>query len=325
MKTLGASILSRMLAVCALLAVAATVHAQGLDENLPPYHPAEGLSGEINLIGSTTIANLADVWRDSFLQYHPKVKINIDVKGSINAVPAVMSGEATFGLLSRQITAQEVEAFQKKFSYPPKILTPSQELMAIFVHKDNPIKGITLDQVAELFSADDKRPTWGDLGLTGAWTTQPVVLHGRPEATGSSMYLQQVILRGQPFDGTLQEHKSNMELVDAIGASRNAIGYAGLIYQSANVKAVPLAVRSGQPFVDVNSTDAALGRYPLMRPLQLVVNQAPGQELPAVQQEFLRYVFSSLGQEDVVKGGFQPVPGPNARIALDQIGLRELK
>ena len=325
MKTLGASTIRRLIAACGLLAVAGVVHAQGLDENLPPYHPRDGISGQINMIGSTTMSNLADVWRESFAQYHPKVKIDIEVKGSINAVPAVMSGEATFGLLSRQITAQEVDAFQKQFGYPPKILTPSQELMAIFVHKDNPIEGLTLTQVANIFSAQGNARKWGDVGATGAWASQGIVLQGRSPATGSSMYMQNVILRGTPFEETMQQNKSNMDLVDAVAASRASVGYAGLIYQSGDVKPVPLAARSGQPFIDINSADAALGRYPLMRPLQLVVNQAPGKELPAAQQEFLRYVFSRLGQEDVVTGGFQPVPGPNARLALDHVGLRELK
>jgi phosphate transport system substrate-binding protein len=308
-----------------MLSAASVATAQGLDPNLPPYHPQDGLSGRINLIGSTTMSNIADVWRESFLQLHPDVKINIEVKGSINAVPAVMDGTATFGLLSRAITAQEIEAFQTKFKYPPKILTPSQELMAIFVHKENPIEGLTLEQIAHIFAADSSVKTWGDVGLTGAWAGQTVDLQGRAATTGSTLYMQNYILRGQPFKQAMNVNKSNMLLVDSIANSRTAIGYAGLIYQAGDVKAVPLAVRSGQQFVDINSADAALGRYPLMRPLQLVVNQPAGKELPTVQTEFLRYIFSQLGQEDVVKSGFQPVPGDSARFALDQVGLRELK
>lgn len=324
MKMLGASKLSGLLAVCAMLAAATMVHAQGLDPNLPPYHPVDGLTGTINLTGSATMSNIADVWRESFLQLHPDVKINIEVKGSVNAVPAVMDGSATFGLLSRAITAEEVAAFQEKFNYPPKILTPSQELMAIFVNEENPIEGLTLEQVAKIFAADSGIRTWGDVGVGGTWAAQPMDVQGRAETTGSTQYMQNFILRGEDFKPGMNENRSNMLLVDSIASSRTAIGYAGLIYQSGAVKPVPLAVRAGQQFIDINSADAALGKYPLMRPLQLVVNQAPGTELPAVQKEFLKYIFSRLGQEDVVKGGFQPVPGPSARFALDQVGLREL-
>ena len=325
MKTLGALILSGLLAVCTMLTAIDAARAQGLDQNLPPYHPADGISGTINLVGSTTMSNVADVWRESFLQLHPNVKINIEVKGSVNAVPSVMDGTATFGLMSRAITAEEVEAFKAKFNYPPKILTPSQELMAIFVNKENPIEGLTLEQIAGIFAENSKIRTWGDVGVEGAWSGQPIILQGRRPTTGSTMYMQNIILRGQPFKQGMNENKSNMELVDSVGTSRTSIGYAGLIYRHGDVKAVPLAARSGQKHIDINSADAALGRYPLMRPLHLVVNQTPGKELPAVQKEFLRYVFSRLGQEDVVKSGFQPVPGPSAQFALDQVGMRQLK
>lgn len=324
MKKLGAVCLGGLLAVCTLLSTAEVARAQGLDQSFPPYQPQQDMSGTINLIGSTTMANIADVWRESFMTLHPNVKINIDVKGSVNAVPAVMDGTATFGLMSRGITAEEVTAFQQKFNYPPKVLTPCQELMAIFVNKENPIEGMTLAQVAGIFAADSKIKTWGDVGVTGAWAGQVIDVHGRADSTGSTQYMQNLILRGAEFKDGMNENKSNMVLVDAIAGSRTAVGYAGMIYGTDKVKAVPLAALPDQPFVDINSAEAALGKYPLMRPLQLVVNQAPGKELTAVQKEFLKYIFSQLGQEDVVKGGFQPVPGQNARFALDQVGLREL-
>lgn len=325
MKMLGRICLGGLLAVCSLLWTAGVANAQGLDPNLPPYHPKDNLSGTITLVGSTTMSNIADVWRESFMQLHPKVKVNIKVMGAVNAVPAVMDGSATFGLLSRQITAEEVEAFQQKFKYPPKVLVPSQELMAIFVNKENPVKGLTLEQVAQIFSADSKVKTWGDVGVTGPWAAQIIDVQGRLDDTGSTQFMQNFILRGKDFKDGIAQNKSNMLLVDEIASSRTAVGFAGLIYQTSGVKAVPLAAVEGQPYVDINSADAALGRYPLMRPLQLVVNQPPGQSLPEVQTEFLRYIFSNLGQEDVVKSGFQPVPGPTARFALDQVGLNELK
>lgn len=324
MKTLGAVSLSGLLAVCAMLTTADAARAQGLDENLPAYTPKDDISGTINLVGSATMSNIADVWRESFLQYHRNVRINIDVKGAVNAVGSVMDGSATFGLLSRSISAEEVAAFEKQFNYPPKVLTPAQELMAIFVNKENPIEGMTLEQVAKTFAADSGVKTWGDLGVGGTWAAQPIDVQGRADATGSTEFMQNFILRGHQFKPGMNENKSNMLLVDAIANSRTAVGYAGLIYQADNVRAVPLAARDGQAFVDIDSPDAALGKYPLMRPLQLVIKQAPGTELSDVEKEFLRYVFSRLGQEDVIKGGFQPIPGPSSRFALDQVGLREL-
>ncbi len=323
MKTLGA--LLGLFALSAGLAGANAAYGQApVVQNLPLYRPANDLSGKITLIGSNTMSQLASGWVDSFRQFHPDVEVEIDIQGSRNAVKSVISGEATFGLLSRTIRKDEVEAFQAKFGYAPKVLTPSLERMGIFVHKDNPIKELTLKQLNAIYTEGGKIQTWGDLGLTGAWANRPIALQGRGPTTGSTAYMQKYILRGEKFKSGMIQNPTNLHLSKAIEASPDAIGYAGLVYQSSGIRAVPLAARSGQTAVAIDSIEADQGRYPLMRPLQLVINQAPGKPLSAVQNEFLKYVFSRLGQEDVIKGGFQPIPGQNASFALGQLGLREL-
>jgi phosphate transport system substrate-binding protein len=323
MKTLGAML--GLFALSAGLAGANTAYAQApVVENLPLYRPANDVSGKITLIGSNTMSQLAGGWADSFRQIHPNVEIDIDIRGSRTAVHSVISGEATFGLLSRTIRQDEVMAFRQKFGYQPKVLTPSLERMAIFVHQDNPIKELTLEQVSMIFGENGNAKTCGDVGVTGAWANRPINLQGRGPTTGSTVYLQTYLLRGDDYKNSMVQNPTNIHLVKAIEADPESIGYAGLVNQTANVKAVPLAARSGQPAIAIDSLEAAQGRYPLMRPLQLVINQAPGEQLSTVQSEFLKYVFSRLGQEDVIKGGFQPIPGQNASFALGQLGLREL-
>ena len=323
MKSLGAIL--GLFALSAGLAGANTAYAQApVVQNLPLYRPADDVSGKITLIGSNTMSQLASGWADSFRQIHPNVEIDIDIRGSRDAVNSVITGEATFGLLSRSIRQDEVQAFQQKFGYPPKVLTPSLERMAIFVHRDNPIQELTLQQLNSIFAENGEAKTWGDVGATGAWASRPIVLHGRAPTTGSTVYLQQYLLRGDDYKPSITRQPTNIHLVKAVEADQNAIGYAGLVNQTAGVRAVPLAARPGSPAVAIDSLEAGQGRYPLMRPLQLVINQAPGHELTTVQSEFLKYVFSRLGQEDVIKGGFQSIPGQNASFALGQLGLREL-
>ncbi len=329
MKTFGAMLglfaLSAVLAGGAGLAGANAAYAQApAVQGLPLYRPANDVSGKITLIGSNTMSQLASGWADSFRQIHPDVEIDIDIRGSRQAVHSVISGEATFGLLSRAIREDEVLAFRQKFGYQPKVLTPSLERMAIFVHQDNPVQELTLQQLNYIFAENGEAKTWGDVGATGAWANRPIVLQGRGPTTGSTVYLQTFILRGDDFKPGIVRNPSNIHLVKEIENNPDAIGYAGLLNQTANVRAVPLAARPGLPAIAIDSMEAGQGRYPLMRPLQLVINQAPGQQLTTVQSEFLKYVFSRLGQEDVIKGGFQPIPGQNASFALGQLGLREL-
>lgn len=313
--------------VLALTALMGAAQAQGtVDPGLNPYRiPMEPVRGKISLIGSDTMSHIAAVWADNFRKANPGIEIDIQVKGAVNAVPAVMNGEATFGLLSRPITQEEVVAFNEKFGYPPTVLTPSLEPLAIFVHKDNPIKSLTLAQLDQIYSTSLRRGakqtamTWGDLGATGEWAKVAIVPMGRSDTTGSQVFMQQAVLGGGDFRKDLISIKNNLELVQTIGKTAGSIGFVGSTYQIAEVKAVPISWRDGEPAFDITTAG-----YPLVRPLQIVVNHPPQKELPVEQQEFLKFIFSQQGQQSVIISGFMPVPARPAQIALEAVGVKSL-
>ena len=298
-----------------------------LDPNLPYYRPVEKLTGELKLGGSNTLSHIASVWIDSFTQIYPDVKITIEVNGSRESVKDVQAGTTDIGLLSRTVRAEEVEAFRKELGYGPTVLTPCLERTGIFVHKDNPIKGLTLAQLDAIYSdkclRGEQSPCrkWGQLGLTGAWANKPIVAHGRTKDTGSQVFIQRAVMLGAELRADLKTHKSNVEMLQAVAADPYSIGFSGLSYATPDVKAVPLAFTEAEGYVGIDSVEADRGLYPLVRRLQLVVKHDPAKQLPAVQREFIKYAFSRLGQEDVIKAGFQPIPARPAHVALDAVGL----
>jgi phosphate transport system substrate-binding protein len=308
----------------AVLLTAVTAWAQTpVDPALSAFQPGEGLSGKITLTGSDTMAQIAATWGDSFRKYHPDVEFDIQVKGSRDAIVAVQDGQATFGLLSRQVTQEEVQEFHDKYGYLPTVLTPALEPLAVMVHKDNPIESLTLAQLDAAFSQSLKRgaaktaTTWGDLGLTGKWANVPVVCQVRGSDTGSQLFFQAVILGGGEFRNDVIAHKSNLELERAIAQDPRSIGFAGSSYLAPEVKAVPLAWKAGEEPINIHASG-----YPLIRPLQLVVNNPPegkGQ-ISNLEREFIKFVFSRNGQQDVVIGGFLPIPARAAQMALDATG-----
>lgn len=308
-------------------AVAANVRGPLLDPNLPYYRPVEKLSGELKLGGSNTMSHVASVWVNSFSEFYPDVKISVDVSGSRAAVEAVQAGETHIGLLSRTISEEEVTSFQHVFGYPPTVLTPCLERTAIYVHKDNPIEGLTLAQLDAIFGSECKRGaceparTWGQVGLKGKWAKLPIIAHGRTFDTGSQVFLQEAVMLGSHMRDDMVSHKSNIGIVQAVASEQGGIGFGGLSYATSDVKAVPLAFAEGQEYIAIDSPQADMGMYPLVRRLQLVVKHDPAKELPPVEREFIRYVFSRLGQEDVVKAGYQAIPARPARVALDAVGL----
>ncbi|WP_437229843.1 PstS family phosphate ABC transporter substrate-binding protein [Planctomicrobium sp. SH661] len=310
----------------AMMLVASTAAAQtAVDPGLPVYPRTENLKGNVVMVGSYTMSQLGAVWADSFQKLYPEVEIKIDPKGSKNAVSSVISGEASFGLLSRQITEEEVKAFHDKFGYLPTVVTPALEPIAIYVHKDNPIESLSLAQLDAIFSKTLKRgasktaTTWGDLGAAGKWAATPITCEARKDETGSQVFFQAAILGNGEFRDDVKEHVSNLELVKSVATTPGAIGFGGASFVTPDVKAIALKWRDEDPAIKITEAN-----YPLVRPLQIVINRDPNAQLSENQREFLKFVFSQKGQQDVILGGFVPVQARAAQIALDAVDLRIL-
>lgn len=316
MRVQGAKFL--LLTASAVFILAATGRAQSpVDPTLPVYQRVDGLKGTIVLTGSDTMSQVAARWADGFRQLYPEVEVRVEVQGARAAVTSVQTGAATFGLLSRQITEQEVKGFYDAKGYVPTVLTPALDPLGVFVHKDNPITGLSLAQLDAIFSTSLKRgapktaQTWGELGLGGQWGQLPIVCQIHMPDGGSQMFFQSAVLGGGQFRTDAIVNKSNLDLVKSIAADPRSIGFTGASFASPDIKAVPIAWRDGEPGIDVHTNG-----YPLVRPLQVVVNNPPQGQMPLLQTEFIKFIFSARGQQDVVISGFLPVP---SRVALQSI------
>jgi len=293
-----------------------------VDSAIPSYKPVEGVSGTIKSVGSDTMNNLMALWRDDFLRYYPGATLEVEGKGSGTAMPAMIEGTATFGPMSRSVKGDESDGFEKKFGYKPTALRTSIDALAVFVHKDNPIQGLSMDQIDAIFSKTRKGgfakdiTTWGDLGLTGEWQNRPITLYGRNSASGTYGYFKEHALFKGDYKDSVKEQPGSSAVVSGVANDKGAIGYSGIGYVTADVRAVPVAAKAGQPFVAANAENCYSGDYPLSRFLYLVVNFAPGSKLDPLRREFVRLVFSRQGQEVVVKDGYYPLP---ARIVADEL------
>jgi phosphate transport system substrate-binding protein len=312
----------------AFLAAAGSLTAQvEVDRDLPEYRPVKGVTGNLKSIGSDTMNNEMTLWAEGFLGFYPNVQIEIEGKGSNTAPAALVAGTAHFGPMSRAMKSKEIDEFEKKFGYKPIGLATSIDMLAVYVHKDNPIKSLTLQQVDAIFSktrkggfAKDIR-TWGDLGLTGEWANKPVSLYGRNAASGTYGYFKEHALFGGDFKDSVKEQPGSSSVVQGVASDKHAIGYSGIGYKTADVIAVPLAQSAGSKAIEATPENAYTGEYPLARFLYVYVNYRPGSELDPLRREFIRYVFSRQGQQDVVKDGYFPVPAALAREELSKVGL----
>ena len=300
-------------AILGALAVIGAALAQQVDPGLAGYKVASGVSGNLKSIGSDTLNNLMTLWAEGFMGKYPNVKIEIEGKGSSTAPPALIGGTAQFGPMSREMKKAEIDEFEKKFGYKPQAIRGAVDALAVYVHKDNPIKCLTLQQTDAIFSKtrkgglDKNIKTWGDLGLAGEWAARPISLYGRNSASGTYGYFKEVALFQGDFKDTVKEQPGSSTVVQGVASDKFGIGYSGIGYMTADARAVPLARKTGEACAEANAENAYSGNYPLARFLYVYVNINPNQKLEPLRAEFIRYIYSKEGQQAVVKDGYFPV------------------
>ena len=305
-----------------------TAQAVTVDPKLPKYTPTSGVSGNIKSVGSDTMNNLMALWAEGFRKMYPNVEVEIEGKGSSTAPPALIAGTSNFGPMSRTMKDTEIDEFEKAFGYKPVELPTSIDMLAVYVHKDNPIEGLTLQQVDAIFSktrqggfASDIR-TWAEAGLEGDWGSHPISLYGRNSASGTYGYFKKKALFKGDYKDSVKEQPGSSSVVQGIASDRFGMGYSGIGYKTADVRAIALSKGGDAKMVPATAEYAYTGEYPLARFLYLYINHEPNTELDPLRKEFIRYIFSQQGQEDVLKGGYYPVTAAIALRTLDTVGVQ---
>jgi phosphate transport system substrate-binding protein len=315
--------------MASVLGLSAAVSSQAMagkvDANLQDYQRTSGVSGNLSSVGSDTLANLMTLWAEEYKRVYPNVNIQIQAAGSSTAPPALTEGTSNLGPMSRKMKDKELQKFEEKFGYKPTEIRVALDALAVYVNKDNPIKGMTIPQVDAVFSStrkcgyDRDITTWSDLGLTGAWKDRRIQLYGRNSVSGTYGYFKKKGLCKGDFKSAVNEQPGSASVVQSVTASLNGIGYSGIGYKTSGVKAVPLTKKEGKPFVEATNENAIAGKYPLARFLYVYVNKHPNKPLPPLEGEFIKMVLSKAGQEVVVKDGYIPLPASVAAKELAKL------
>ncbi|MDD1622075.1 MAG: phosphate ABC transporter substrate-binding protein PstS family protein [Methylococcaceae bacterium] len=306
----------------ALIASEAAAAPATLDASLPEYAQASGVSGNISSVGSDTLANLMTLWAEEFGKIYPNVNIQIQAAGSSTAPPALTEGTANLGPMSRKMKDNEIEDFESKYGYKPTAIPVAIDALAVFVNKDNPVKGLSLSQVDAIMSSTRKCghatdiTTWGQAGLTGGWASKPIQLYGRNSVSGTYGFFKDEALCKGDFKSNVNEQPGSASVVQAVTTSANGIGYSGIGYSTSGVKAIALSQKEGAPFVEASPENATSGAYPLSRFLYIYVNKKPNEPLAPLEKEFIKMVLSKTGQQVVIKDGYIPLPAKAVEKAL---------
>jgi len=299
--------------VAASVSAVSVQAAPKIDAGIMPYQKASGVSGNLSSVGSDTLANLMTLWAEEFKRAYPNVNIQIQAAGSSTAPPALTEGTSNVGPMSRKMKSKELESFEKKFGYKPTAIPVAIDALAVFVNKDNPIKGLSISELDGIFSSTQKCEgakdvvKWGDVGVGGKLAAQDIQLYGRNSVSGTYGYFKKKALCKGDFKASVNEQPGSASVVQSVSTSINAIGYSGIGYKTTGVRALPLS-KKGVEYVEATAENSVNGTYPLARFLYVYVNKAPNKPLAPLEREFIKMVLSRQGQEVVVKDGYIPLP-----------------
>ncbi len=302
------------------------VYSPAFSNTLPDYQKMAPLSGSITSIGSDSLAGVFSLWGEAFKTYYPNVNVQVQASGSSTAAPALTQGMAQFGPMSRPMRLKELKAFEAEYGYKPTQLKVAIDAIGIFVHKDNPLQGVSFQQIDAIFSATlrcgGNKPlhSWAELGLQTDWSTRRFQLFGRNSVSGTYGYFKQAVLCGGDFKERVNELPGAASVVQSVASSINAIGYSGVGYGVSGAKMLPVAER-GSRYITANRETILSGEYPLSRYLYIYINKHPAKALSLLEKEFIRFIYSKQGQQIVEKEGYVAISEPLAIKELEKAGL----
>ena len=307
-------------------ALEAGVDADEVDPELPDYEKVSGVTGNLTCVGSDTLNNLMVLWSEGFRRKYPNVNLQVEGKGSGTAPPALIEGKAQLGPMSRHMKDKEIEAFERRMGYKPTAIGVALDGLSVFVHKDNPLDALTLEQLDAIFSktleggAAEPLTTWGRLIPETRLAPYPISLYGRNSASGTYGYFKIHALFKGDFRARVKEQPGSASVVLSVATDPMGIGYSGVGYVTSGVKTLALSPRKDIPPSLPTAANVLSGTYPLGRMLLIYINKPPNQPLPRALRQFLAYVLTKDGQKTVLKSGYIPLPAHIAakqRVLLD--------
>ena len=274
---------------------------------------ALGLAGALMLVqadartliqnkGSDTLVNVAQAWAEAYAKKSPDVAVAVSGGGSGTGIAAMINGTVDIANASRRMKSKEVKAAKSKGQDPVEHVV-GYDALAVFMHKNNPAKSMTIDQLKQVFGRKGKATRWSDLGLAvPGCNSDKIVVVSRQNNSGTYAYFKKAVLgkKGKFRQGTLDMHGSK-DVVDLVEKTPCAIGYSGLAYATDHIKMACVANGEGG-CVNPSVATASDGSYPIARPLFMYTN---GQPQGAIKT-YLQWVKSDEGQCIILAKGYAP-------------------
>lgn len=296
-----------------VVALVASVTGSNACSNAPPGaflssqdRPARSI---IRITGSDTMVNLVQAWAEHYSQVRPAVSVQVAGGGSGVGIAGLIDGTLDIAAASREMKDEERRRASVRNGAAPHEFTVALDALAVYVHKDNPLDVLSIDELAEIYGERGALVRWSQLGIRNAGCTSDEIIRvGRQNSSGTYAYFRDVVLGGaREYKMGSIDQSGSKDVVALIARTPCALGYSGIAFATAEVKALKLSRRMGQRAVPPSARAVVDRSYPLARPLYLYTAREPIGEVKA----FVDWVLAPTGRQVIRDIGFVPVPNPD--------------
>ena len=264
----------------------------------------------IRITGSDTMVNLVQAWAENYKQAQPAVSVQVSGGGSGVGFAGLIDGTLEIAAASREMKAGERQSARARHGAEPKEFTVALDALAVYVHTDNSLDAISIEDLAEIYGEQGRIVKWSQLGTPNlACPSDRVIRVGRQNNSGTYAYFRDVVLGGtREYKMGSIDQSGSKDVVALVSRTPCAIGYSGIAFATAGVRPLKLSATNGAPAVTPSEETVVNGSYPIARPLYFYTAREPAGQV----KEFLDWVLALDGQQIVRDLGFVPAPGSDS-------------
>ena len=255
--------------------------------------------------GSDTMVNLAQAWAESYASLEQKISVEVSGGGSGTGIAALINGTVDIANCSRSMKPSEIDKAVQNTGKEPKEFIVGFDALAVYVHKENPLEKISLQQLADIYGEQGQMTTWSKLDIQyAACKSDEIIRVSRQSNSGTYVYFREAIL-GKTGDfklGSRDLHGSK-DVVELVANTPCAIGYSGMGYATDHVKMLKVSKKDGEQPAGPSVENTLNGTYPIARPLYIYSLGEPSGDV----KKYLDWILSEVGQSIVNKNGYVPV------------------
>jgi len=256
--------------------------------------------------GSDTMVNLAQSWAEKYAEVNPSVSVEVSGGGSGTGIAALINGTVDIANCSRQMEPEEIERAKQNTGKDPEKFVVGYDALAVYVHKDNPLEEITIEQLAQIYGEGGTITNWSQLGVKNTeCASDEIIRVSRQSNSGTYHYFREALLgKERDFKLGSRDLHGSKDVVELVGRTPCAIGYSGMGYHTEQVKMLRIAKNAGEPAYAPKIETALDGTYPIARPLYMYTLAEPTGEI----RKYLEWIYSDAGQTIVEESGYVPLP-----------------